>query len=185
MLNILHYRTGAANWTAAELASVVNQIKTNWKDGASGLKLSQSNDVAITRFTARDLSVANGLEVISNVIDDTGATNEVAMGNSECAVVTLGTGFSGRSFRGRAFIGGLNKSSAPPGDPNHLTAAVAASLAARCEYTFSNALPVGVEHVVLSRQANLAVRPFGIGTEITSYTVNTRLDNQRRRMPRV
>lgn len=184
VLNILHYEL-SGGWTAVDLAALADQIKTNWKH-ASGLASRQSNQVSIGRVLARDLSVQAGAEVISTVADGTGSSATAALENSLAAVVTLGTGIAGRSYRGRTYLGGLHSGQlVSTSDPNHLNALDAAAIAAAAEYTFTNGLAAGVSHVVLSRQNNNVLRPNGIGTEVASYTVNTRLDNQRRRMPKL
>jgi hypothetical protein len=185
VLNIVHYEIDTGVWDPTTLLALVNQIKTNWKSTASGLVGSQSNQLAVARFTARSLAMEADAEVISTVTNGAGASTTGAMESSIAGVVTLGTGISGRSYRGRVYIGGLNTDLTVSGDPNHLTATEAGQLATRAAYTFSNGIGTGVQHVVLSRVFDKIVRDEGIGTTVSSYTANTRLDNQRRRMPRV
>jgi len=184
VLNIVHYEHDDGVWTPANLATLVDNIKTKWRATGLGIGASQSNEILIGRFTARDLTSEAGAEVISTVADGTGQSGDGALESSLAAVVTLGTGVAGRSYRGRVYLGGLASTGSSFSDPNHLTGAAAAALATRASYTFTNGLMAAAQHVVLSRINGGIVRTVGIGTTISSYTVNTRLDNQRRRLPR-
>ncbi len=185
ILNILHYEHSSGVWTPAALTTLADQIKTNWKTAALGMVASQGQELLVQRFTARDLSTQAGSEVISSVANGAGLDATGCLENSLAVVMTLGTGIAGRSYRGRVYFGGINQNATQGTDPNHLNAANQAGIQQRGAYTVSNGLDAAVQHVVLSRQLNLVMRPEGIGTEVLSYTVNARLDNQRRRMPRV
>lgn len=183
-LNILHFED-SGGWDPTSLAALADLIKTDWLS-ASGISSRQSNQVQITRVIARDLTVEAGAEVISTVADGPGRKAAAALENSIAACVTLGTGLAGRSYRGRIYVMGIsNDAVVSAADPNHLATGDAAALATAAQYTCTNGLEVTQTHVVLSRQNDLVMRPDGIGTEVRSYTVNARLDNQRRRMPRV
>lgn len=185
VLNIVHYNSATlAPWSAADLFDLANAIKTAWKvtTGTIGIAGNITQDVTIQRVVATDLSEEDGVQEVSNVADGPAGGTAAALENGIALCASLRTGFSGRSFRGRLYVPGISSSNGGS-DPNHVGGTYATNMQTAVTNTFQGT-GVRAGWGVLSRVHNGLLRENAICTPITSVVVNTRLDSQRRRMPR-
>lgn len=170
--------------TASALTDICNTAMASWGDVAEGMHGLVGGQCSLQKVLARNLDVEAGTEASSTVAAINGDAVAAAIENSLALVVTLRTGIAGRSFRGRNYIAGLASSQVDSSDPNRLTGAAAAQVAARWSDVL---LEIGTfaeaDVVVASRIADGLPRTLGVVTPVVSYSANTRLDNQRRRMP--
>jgi len=109
-----------------------------------------------------------------------GGVVSTSVPNSSALVVTLRTGYSGRSFRGRVYLGGTPLSvmdSANLVDGSH-----AAALDTAFTGLQSDMAAIDCTIGVLSLIVAGIPRIEGEFTPVLNFTVNTKLDTQRRRM---
>lgn len=169
---------------AAALTAICNQAMTSWGDAAEGMHGLVGTQCSLQAVLARNLNTEAGVVAQSTSGAINGDALSPAIENSLALVVTLRTNTAGRSFRGRNYIAGLASNLLDSSDPNRLTGANAALVAARWADTLGEVATFAeADVVVASRIADHAPRPLGVVTNVVSYTANTRLDNQRRRMP--
>jgi hypothetical protein len=94
-------------------------------------------------------------------------------------VASLRTNFTGRSFRGRFYLGGLGQGILQ--DAQNATTVFATDFA----NTFANFIAglntINKTLVVVSNYANKVLRITALATEVISIIVDTKLDSQRRR----
>jgi hypothetical protein len=103
---------------------------------------------------------------------------------AQALCVTLRTGMTGRSGRGRLFIAGVVRSTT---DPNYAKQTQAEAIEAGLRRVWSDiaGLSGGMMWCVLSKYHNGQPREQGLLTEITNIQLrNYRLDSQRRRAPK-
>jgi len=109
-----------------------------------------------------------------------GTESGVAVPNNVAAVVTQRTLLRGRSYRGRVYIPGLSNSSLL--NTIQLTSAAMAALLADFYALFDVETAVGLWRSVHSRWHDKAARTTGVATRIWTYSVDSYLDSQRRRL---
>lgn len=110
-----------------------------------------------------------------------GAAGETLAG-SQALVITHKTGLSGRSFRGRTYLAGLTESQV---NGNFITAATETAISAAWAATFDAWTNAGHELCVVSRWSNKVLRTIATHAVVTATGItNTRVDTQRRRLPR-
>lgn len=134
----------------------------------------------LQNITCTDVSVESGAQFILTTIANPGGTVAgAATAANAAAVISWRTANTGRSFRGRTFIGGLanaNLVTAQTLDSTMVTAlgAAAASLIDTLE-------AIGATLVVVSRFTAGVLRVTALATEIISIIVDNKVDSQRRR----
>lgn len=134
----------------------------------------------LQNITATDVSVANGIQTILPL---TTANVGTASGSPAAAnaamVASLRTSQTGRSFRGRFYLGGL--STAYFDNAQNIAVATAGSWAT----TFTNFIDalsaINKTLVVVSNYTAGLIRVVALATEIISVIVDTKVDSQRRR----
>lgn len=170
------YVTMSAAPSSADLDDVITATLGFWND----LKASIHNSYTLQNITATDVHVANGTQTILPLTTgNTGSAGGDAAAANAAACISLRTNFTGRSFRGRMYIGGLPN--AALANAQNLTTAAAAAYAS-CMEDFIDALSaINMTLVVVSRFANKVARVVNLATEIISVIVDTKLDSQRRR----
>lgn len=176
--NVYHYQF-AAPPTALDLNNLIDSLKTWETDHGAGLR---SDDVALVRIKARDLTTVDGIGVDRQIVPAIVGTNVAgAMPNNVTLAMTWRTGLAGRSFRGRTYHIGLVKGTLTA--PNQVSNAGQASLIAA--YTLLlDVDPAGSPPlVVVSRRHANADRLVGIATPVTACTTDGFVDSQRRRLP--
>lgn len=134
----------------------------------------------LQNITATDVSVANGTQTIfplttSNIGTGTGA----AMAANAAMVASLRTNFTGRSFRGRFYLGGLNDGVQQ--DAQNVKVASAGAFAGFVVNLIDTLGTINKTLVVVSNYASGVVRVVALATEIINIIVDTKIDSQRRR----
>jgi len=134
----------------------------------------------LPQIVVKDISVENGIEFTKNFTppyQGTG-TNDPMAANA-AMVVSWRTAQTGRSFRGRTYIGGLDNGVLA--NAQNVTTTFASD-AADLIVTLLDALTAtGRRLAVLSKYANGVARVTGLLTEIISIIIDTKIDSQRRR----
>lgn len=134
----------------------------------------------LNNITATDVSVANGTQTVlpltsSNVGTGTGA----AAAANAALCISLRTNFTGRSFRGRFYVGGLTNGNLI--NAQTFDTAAAASVGGIFMDFIDALTAINKTLVVVSNYASGVVRVVALATEIISIIVNTTIDSQRRR----
>lgn len=175
--NVMHFREATAgSWNASLLASLVTVVN-DW-DNASWKAL-RSNQVSLTHWLARDLSVENGA-VYELSTSHVGSLASPAMPGNVTFCLKALTGFAGRSFRGRLYFVGLAEGDVT-GD--FITSTKAEAMKTALNTLRTNAIAALFYPVVVSRFHNNAPRETGVATDITTWAYSDlRVDTQRRRL---
>lgn len=179
VVNVLHVRATGAHDQAA-LASIAAAVRDIW---ASALMPNLSSQLQLLNVTATDIEVEGGAQAVAVPAEaEFGGQTGDPLPNNCALVVTLRTARVGRSYRGRVYLAGLSETLTIG---NNVTQAMATNV----QNAF-NQLAVGLEALgaglaVLSRRNQGQPRAAGVLTLVTAVEVrNTRVDSQRRRLPR-
>jgi len=140
----------------------------------------QDPSCVLQSIIATDVSVANGTQTVlpfttSNT--GTGSGGPAAANAAMCA--SLRTNFTGRSFRGRFYVGGLAQDVI--NDAQNFGVASAALLGTYFQDFIDALNAINMTLVVVSNFAAGVVRVIALATEIISIIVDTKIDSQRRR----
>ena len=146
----------------------------------NALKSGLHPSYVLQNITATDVSVVNGTQTIlplttSNV--GTGPGAPMAANAAMC--ISLRTNFTGRSFRGRFYLGGIDATNQL--SAQNFTTAGAAAFAGVMEDFIDALAAINQTLVVVSNYALGVVRVVALATEIISVIVDTKIDSQRRR----
>lgn len=176
-VNVFHVRhVGAV--TEGVMQSVAEELHLWWDNELRPL---QGQAWRLDRIMLRDLSAENSFEYVYGV-GVNGALAEASMPANVTIAMSLRTGLSGRSFRGRLFHVGFTD---PQVNGNVLAVGVASDLLAAYSTLLSMLPGVDCELVVVSYQADGAPRAEGLATPVISISlVNQNIDHQDRRLPR-
>ncbi|MCK5318570.1 MAG: hypothetical protein KAJ55_11670 [Anaerolineales bacterium] len=140
-----------------------------------------STDIALTSITALNLDVPNGQKVTRVVSPvSPGLAVGDAISNNVALVASLATSLTGRSFRGRSYMAGLREVDVTA---NNVSVGFAAGTVSNYIALTSNLIGANALLVVASFQSGGVPRAEGVATEVSSVSVNTRVDTQRRRLP--
>lgn len=158
------------------LNDVILLTKTFFGDIRGGFHTSY----ALQDITATDVSVANGIQVISPMVTaNTGTASGAAGAANAAAVASFRTGRTGRSYRGRMYFGALPQSAFTS----------AQTLDTSFVAGFSDALAsfitvletAGKALVVASFVADKVARAIAVITDVTAVIIDSKVDSQRRR----
>lgn len=134
----------------------------------------------LQNITATDVSVANGTQTILPLTTSNVGTGSGAPAAANAAMcISLRTNFTGRSFRGRFYEGGLISdgfANAQNFQPTYV-----AGLADFFQDFIDALAAINMTLVVVSNFAAGVVRVVALATEIISIIVDTKVDSQRRR----
>jgi hypothetical protein len=186
--NVLHCGNGTSGaWTLAQLTTLVNAVDTWLTTGAGGhtWPSMHENSATMSLITARDLTTDAGPEYNKAVAHD-GTLDSGPLAIGLAKALTLRSGLSGRSYRGRVYEYGFDLAQQSATDSNAMDATVLANFE-----TFWGALITAVSGAgsgwlwgVLSREHNGSTRANGIITAIASVGhSHVYFDFQRRRAP--
>jgi len=172
-----------------------------WKPGGYDIvdldALTLAVDTAWSSYFLADLHTSylyqgafgKGLELINDIQSSSvagagaGSASGDGFPNNVAFVLTFRTGLTGRSARGRAYIGGIPASATTTN--NTVFSSFAAAMVADMGQVKTAAVGAGWQLVVVSRITGGALRPLGVHNAVTSIVArNTELDSQRRRLPR-
>lgn len=175
--NIFHVRSDDSLTPA-----VLNDIATafrGWHEAS--LRQWQGNTVALREVAVRDLTTPSSIGVLLGVLANNIGTGTTETLPNNCTVaIKWGTGFTGRSYRGRTYHIGLTENMVAQ---NRLTQVVLDGLEiAYSAVPYLDDSPV-LKLVVASRTANGQPRQVGLTTVITGPAIDPVLDSQRRRLP--
>jgi len=142
----------------------------------------QTVSVSLVRIELTDITEEAGEQVTYTAgLPLSGDESATSLPNSVTVSVKLTTGFSGRSKRGRQYWIGLVGSQMA--DPNHITGGMVTSLQTAYSALIDAISDAGWKMVVASFVSGGAPRLTAELTEIISSSVNSTIDNQRRRLP--
>ncbi len=178
VVNVLNFLKGSTV-TQADLEGLANALLTWWN---TSVRPNTSSDAALQSIVTTDQSNQSAPSFtiqISPVAP--GGEPGGTVSNNVAVVVSLRTGFRGRSYRGRVYVPGIRNTHLV--DQNHVYDAFAVALAAQYAALSTVEAATTTTHVIVSRFANKAPRATAIMTEVTSYVTETTVDSQRRRLP--
>jgi hypothetical protein len=149
-------------------------------DFYNDFKTHQNASCVLQNITATDVSVANGTQtILPFTTGNVGTMAGVATAANAAMVASLRTNYTGRSFRGRFYLGGLGAGNVQ--DAQNVTVLNAASFATMVDNFITTLAAVNQTLVVVSNYAAGVLRVVAIATEIISIIVDTKIDSQRRR----
>jgi hypothetical protein len=171
--NVLHFRKVGATSFAAAIATLDPLLLNHYTvNSGAGLNfrtfLPTVASIQAFRYTPLDGVTAS--TVISHVLAGLDAAEPLAP--SLCVVCTLRTALRGRSNRGRAYIGPFTESQNNFGSVNPI---LATGFAVQWNNFLATLVGTGLSLVVASYLHSSA-------TNVTSVTVDTKWDTQRRRL---
>lgn len=173
------YVTTPSGVDLTDLENAVAIGESWWNDQLRGLV---ATGVTLLAIRALDVSVENGQQVVNNNIETpAGLVAGDAMPNNVALVFSLRTGFVGRSFRGRFYIPGLAESAVSGNNIVSGTLTYAQQVGTALVTLFAAG---GLTVVVASYVANGVQRTTAVATPVQTVLINTRVDTQRRRLPR-
>jgi len=176
VVNIFHLNVGTSP-TPEILSDIADDVQA-W--ASTDLMPLLHSSYTLNSIYVQDISVANGA-FHENVLttDNVGENGGSAAAANAATVVSFGTGLTGRSFRGRFYIGALPQSFLT--DAQHIYSSVATDIIAAFQALINAMEAAGYVFSVLSKIANGVARAVGILTEVTTIATDTKVDSQRRR----
>lgn len=181
VVNVYHV-TRTAPVVTANLTALAEIFLEWWdEDDTVGAKDSFSNDLALFRVVATDVSELGGEQVINvPVTPIPGASSTDSAPNNVAWCVGLRTGLVGRSYMGRNYYCGFSDVAWAG---NILDAGIAAAHLDHLSNLQVSLAAEGFTWVVASYQNLGLPRTTAVGSEITSFQADTIADSQRRRLP--
>lgn len=141
--------------------------------------LAFSNRLLIQEIVATDVSQQPAYQsTVTSFTHTTGNVAQESMPNGTAIVVTLRTGYIGRSYRGRLFLPGIDHFAVVE---NTLTSAAQNNIQTVFEALQDHLSNASMTWVVASYQNNLSSRETAVGTPVTSILVRDNVKSQRRR----
>lgn len=162
--------------TPGALANVGNIIDA-WL--TSDYSILMSTSVKYDQIIVTDLSVPNGGQDIRVPTTPNGANGTAVIGGNTAMVASLRTAKTGRNFRGRTYMPGLQQGDLQ--DAQHATVVFAAAVNGHFVNLIALLAAGSAKLCVLSRYLNNAVRAVGLLTEVIAVITDTKLDSQSRR----
>jgi hypothetical protein len=170
------YVTQTTAPTQADLISTIGIAKGFYDD----FKTRQHSSCVLQDITCTDVSVANGAQEIQPYsTGNVGTSSGQALPANTALCASLRTAQTGRSFRGRFYLGGIATDYLL--DAQHLTTTIASDLGGWMVDFIVALQTAGKTLVVVSRYANKVLRVVALATEIISVLVDNKIDSQRRR----
>lgn len=165
------------DWTPASLDGLCELLNVWW---TANIQTFISADVTFVRSTARDVSTEDGAIVINTTIaGENGASAFAALPGNVAAVISWRTGLSGRTRRGRSYMAGLPVNTRTGDQIQEATQIALRDAGIELITACSDGdYPL----VIASYQLNNAPRTAALLTPVTTPSVDTRLDTQRRRL---
>lgn len=175
VVNVFHVDNGGSvDATSLHVVALI------FSDYWTALRVNLSVSLVLQNITVTDISVADGIqEILTGFADPEGAVTSAAAAANAACCISLRTAHTGRSFRGRSYVGGIN--AVDLFSAQTLTTTFAAALASHMQDLIDALIAAGKTLCVLSRYADKVLRVVGLLTEIISIIVDTKVDSQRRR----
>jgi len=179
--NVLHFRFNTAEYDQDDIDNLALALNA-WADAE--LKPLMPSEAGFVGVRVRGLANQEDYEAVDISEAGVGALAVENLPVNVTFAIKFGTGTTGRSRRGRAYVWGI-PTDALGSDENTMDTGRAeqyrAAYAALNDYT----LTYGWFHAVVSRQVNNTIREEGIGFGVTSYSLTDLvIDTQRRRITR-
>lgn len=177
LANILYFtRTGG--WDEATMEDLADALITWWD---ATLKTMANSALSLTGVTVTDVETSTGPTITVPVSPaSAGGGAGPATPTNAAAVVTFRTAGRGRSARGRNYVGGIDMDNIS--SVTDITSGLAAGLIAAYEDLADVESALTATHVVVSYYFEKAPRATGLIQPVTSYTCDTAIDSQRRRL---
>lgn len=174
----VYYLTYPSPIVTANLTALATIFRDWWNTNA---RQNFSTSIGLFQVTATDVRVANGLQtalLVSPFIF--GTLVGASVPNNVAAVTTMRTGFSGRSFRGRKYFASILASEV---SDNFIGATRVGDILLDMASLRTAVIAGGADLVVSSFRTNNAPRVTAVTTPATTFTMDLRVDSQRRRLP--
>lgn len=157
---------------------------------AVNLAPGMNNNTSLDFVVATDVGPTLGVVAVSTVAPALGLATAQALPNDKSVVATLRTAAGGRSGRGRFYTMGMTIGDITDADPNHITSARRTAIDGWFDDVLDGLSADGITWGVASYFSGVdggghpIPREVAVFNPITQITVNTRIDTQRRRLPR-
>lgn len=176
IVNVIHVQAAGT----VTLADLVNAADTVAAWVTSDLTLYLHNSVTVQQIVATDVSVANGIQYVAVMsTGNVGQNSGTAAAANAALCVSFRTPFTGRSYRGRFYLGGMPTSF--QADAHEVVTGVTTDINASFTDLKDALDALGLALVVVSKFALGVARLVAVVTEITTIITNTKIDSQRRR----
>lgn len=177
MVNVYHFKSSVPIGSA-NLSAIAQLIYEAW---VTNLQPLQGTAVSLQEIVVTDVSEEDGIQVtwVDSLPDDGTATGDLLPFNV-AVVISNRTGFTGRSRRGRTYIGGFTEPNVAGSTP--VTAILTGLLAYHIEIA-DVALSNDAEFGVASYVADGTPRTEALFTAYDTFGVDGVTDSQRRRLP--
>lgn len=177
IVNVYHFTT-ASPITTVNLTALAAVLADMFITDMAGL---YSTDLSLQQVVATDVSEADGIQIVYNTgLPVAGGSANDSAPNNVAVVMSLRTGLTGRSRRGRNYYGGIDETLIAGNTPsagfqsNMFTANDNMQLAADT---------LGFTWVVASYRHLGAPRVTALATPITTLIMDARSDSMRKRLP--
>lgn len=192
VINVLYFKA-ATNPTSAELLDLAQDVGDAWTDQVTGVLAWCNEELVVEEVSATHVTAANGVQrIVPFGIAGAGASSSQSLNNTLAVVASLRTAQTGRSFRGRLYLAGIDVSAALSDDTNHINAAAVTGIGlalanvqlAAVGSTLSSVLSVASYYTRPVPDVPLAPsvpRATGLYTTVDSIIVRPLLGSQRRR----
>jgi len=182
--NTLYFQF-ASGPSSAELTALGGDMRDWWIASYAPLV---SSLVQLVEVNCTDLTTATGPQVGIAVTDEFGTGGSNALSNNVALCVSFRTTMRGRSFRGRNYISGIDRTQLV--DSNTFETSYATSVHDAYN-AINSALSVSADWVIVSRFSGMGGTPrrpipraAGLATLVTSVVIVDRtVDSMRRRLP--
>src|SRR5581483_6863883 len=178
--NVFHVQKGSP-FTLADLQAL-RAVVDNWDN--TSWKARRTNGASLVRIRTKALDTASSPQEDYYLPSPRAGTfsSSVSVALNACICIKLGTGVSGRSQRGRMYVGNLNNGQLS--DAGHLATSELANMVGSINGLISALATAGYTMVVTSYRTGGAYRAAGHNTPVISAVgVDNSLDSQRRRLP--
>lgn len=177
LVNVYHVQSPSPIVTA-DLTAIATVFAGWW---ATNMRPNFTTAISLTRIVATDMSEEDGAQVVYVTgLPSAGTAGGASAPNNVACVTTLRTGFSGRSKRGRKYWGGFAASEVAD---NFISTTLGTAVLADMT-SLDNAIDTaGFALVVSSLYHDHAPREEGENTIVSTFSMDTRVDTQRRRLP--
>lgn len=176
IVNVLHVQMATA--VTPTMLEDIAAATAVWYDELLREQLHSS--YVLENITTTDISVENGQQyILTTIANPAGAVSGAAAAANAAACISWRTAYTGRSFRGRTYIGGLPQV--------YLSTAQSLSVSAQEAFgvvaagLIDTLEAIGATLVVVSRIAAGVQRVTALATQIISIIVDQKVDSQRRR----
>lgn len=169
----------AAPPTTTDLDNTNTFMHTFW---TNQLKPNLTSDLALVQIQSIDMSAANAPARSLFISPAEAGTLAATVGapSGAAMVATARTALRGRNYRGRVYLGGLSGNALT--SPTTYNATQLVNIITALSWLLNVANTASEILVVVSKFLNKIPRSSGIKTPVTTWTMDTAIDSQRRRL---